>query len=195
MGDSTSSSFVINTFTNCTVIEGGMSESTFEGNVDIIQCEHTSKVDNICSSNVSTNCMPDDMLPRDTNNCVDNIISLDTLNSVPDLPYSLFSSVKSASSSSCEDENDDKQNFTCKRLCEIRVRNINKVIVAELNINSIRYNFEQLVENINKNVDILLIVETKLDDSFPINQFYIEGYQQFRVDRSSHGGGLICYVI
>ena len=49
-------------------------------------------------------------------------------------------------------------------------------------------------ENIDKNVDILLIVETKLEDSFPINQFYI-GYQQFRsADRSSHGGGLILYV-
>ena len=51
-----------------------------------------------------------------------------------------------------------------------------------------------LVEYINKNVDILLIVETKLGESFPINQFHIEGYQQFRVDRSSHGGGLIFYV-
>ena len=81
-----------------------------------------------------------------------------------------------------------------KRLCEIRAQNINKIIIAELNINSIRNKFEQLVEYINKNVDILLIVETKLDESLPINQFHIEGYQQFRVDRSSHGGGLIFYV-
>ena len=67
-----------------------MSESTFEGNVDMIQCEHTSKVDNLCISNESTNCMPGDMLPRDTNNCVDNIVSLDTLNIVPDLPSHLL---------------------------------------------------------------------------------------------------------
>ena len=31
-------------------------------------------------------------------------------------------------------------------------------------------------------------------DSFPINQFLIEGYQQFRVDRSCHGGVLLFYI-
>ena len=43
-------------------------------------------------------------------------------------------------------------------------------------------------------MDILLIVETKLDDSFPINQVHIEGYQQLRADRSSNGGVLLLYV-
>ena len=80
------------------------------------------------------------------------------------------------------------------RLSEIRSHNTNKITIAELNINSIHNKFEQLVENIDINVDILFILETKLDDSFPINQFYIEGYQQFRSDCSSHGGGLILYV-
>ena len=66
--------------------------------------------------------------------------------------------------------------------------------MAELNINSIRNKFEELAENITKYVDILLIVETKLGDSFPTNQFRINGYQQFRVDRSCHGGGLLFYI-
>ena len=45
------------------------------------------------------------------------------------------------------------------------------------------------------NIDILLITETKLDSSFPSQQFAIEGYSQtLRLDRTSEGGGLIIYV-
>ena len=131
------------------------------------------------------NCVLEDMLPSDTCNSVDDTVNMATVNIVPDLCHSFVSSVsneKSMSSSSCDVDNDDNQNFICK------------IIVVQLNINSIRNKFEQLVENINKNIDILLIVETKLDDSFPINQFHIEGYQQFRVDRSCHGGGLLFYI-
>ena len=143
-----------------------MSGSSFEVHVDVIQCENTSQVGNLCIRNESPNCVLDDMLPLF--NCVDTIESLDTLNIIPGLPYSFISSgtsEKSASSSSCRVDNDYQQNSICKRLCEIRAKNINKIIVAELSINSIRNKFEQLVENINKNVDILLLVETKLDDS------------------------------
>ena len=71
-----------------------------------------------------------------------------------------------------------KNNCIYKRLCEIRAQNINEIIIAELNINSIRNKFEQLAEYINKNIDILLIV----------------GYQHFRADRSSRGGGLLFYI-
>ena len=38
-------------------------------------------------------------------------------------------------------------------------------------------------------------IETKLDMSFPINQFNIEGYfPLFRADRSANGGGGAIYV-
>ena len=44
-------------------------------------------------------------------------------------------------------------------------------------------------------MDILIITETKLDDSFPINQFIINGYSPpFRADRNKNGGGIIIYV-
>ena len=80
--------------------------------------------------------------------------------------------------SSCDVETVDNQNYTHKQLREIRAVYNHKIIVAELNINS---KFEELAENITKYVDILLIVETKLDDSFPTNQFHIDGYQQLIV--------------
>ena len=41
---------------------------------------------------------------------------------------------------------------------------------------------------------ILMISETKLDDSFPDDQFLTEGYHApFRFDRNKYGGGIILY--
>ena len=44
-------------------------------------------------------------------------------------------------------------------------------------------------------LDVLMITEAKLDDSFPEEQFHIEGFNiPFRLDRNGHGGGLLLYV-
>ena len=44
-------------------------------------------------------------------------------------------------------------------------------------------------------IDILLITETKIDDSFPVSQFCIEGFSTpFRLDRNAHGSGILLYV-
>ena len=38
-------------------------------------------------------------------------------------------------------------------------------------------------------IDILIICETKIDDSFPREQFFIEGYFTiYRLDRNDRGG-------
>ena len=42
---------------------------------------------------------------------------------------------------------------------------------------------------IKDNIDIFVITESKLDDSFPSKQFAINGYIQFRADRDADGGG------
>ena len=77
----------------------------------------------------------------------------------------------------------------------IRKDNLNKIIIAHLNINSIRYKFEHLVEQIKGNVDLLMISETKLNDTFPNDQFVIEGfYAPFRLDRNDKGGGIMLFV-
>ena len=80
-------------------------------------------------------------------------------------------------------------------LREIRVRNVNKVIIGTLNINSLPPKFEQLMLIIGNCIDILVIQETKLDPSFPDEQFVINGYTQpYRLDRNRNGGGVIIYV-
>ena len=66
--------------------------------------------------------------------------------------------------------------------------------MGHLNINSLRNKFEALQYVINRNLEILLL-ETKLDDSFPSAQFMLKGYGiPYRLDRNSIGGGLLLYV-
>ena len=50
---------------------------------------------------------------------------------------------------------------------------------------------EELVQN---KVDICFLSETKLDETFPNQQFMINGYKIFYRDRSCHGGGVLCYI-
>ena len=50
---------------------------------------------------------------------------------------------------------------------------------------------DELMKN---KIDICLISETKVDESFPNQQFKINGYKMFRKDRDRFGGGLMFYV-
>ena len=80
-------------------------------------------------------------------------------------------------------------------LKEIRLKNVDRLILAHLNINSIRNKFEALSSFVTDNIDILLISETKIDSSFPDGQFLIKGFSTpFRKDRNANGGGLLLYV-
>ena len=77
----------------------------------------------------------------------------------------------------------------------IRKGNINNLIIGQLHINSLRNKFDCLVQKITGNVDILMVSETKLDNSFPVGQFLIDGYgPPIRLDRDIHGGGLMLFV-
>ena len=72
-------------------------------------------------------------------------------------------------------------------LTELRANNSERLIIAQININGIDHNFHSLVSIITNKVDIIMISETKVDDSYPISQFQIEGYSSpFRLDRDSH---------
>ena len=75
------------------------------------------------------------------------------------------------------------------RLRKLRIKNPNKIIIAHLNINSIRNKFEMLSLLFPGVIDILMICETKINDSFPTKQFIIVGYSTiYRLDRSDRGG-------
>ena len=71
----------------------------------------------------------------------------------------------------------------------------NKLIIANLNINSVPGKFEQLKHIIQDKVDVLVLTETKIDSSFSNQQFYIEGFfLPFWLDRNKHGEGIFVYI-
>ena len=75
---------------------------------------------------------------------------------------------------------------------------MNKAIIGNININSLPAKFDMVKGVILKklkNVNILVITETKLDDAFLLGQFYVEGFTMpYRLDRNCNGGGVIVYV-
>ena len=83
-------------------------------------------------------------------------------------------------------------------LNNLRINNLNRIIFAHININSIRNKFDMLADMIAGKVDILLVTETKIDETFPSSQFLIPGYATpFRADRSINGGtggGMLLYI-
>ena len=67
----------------------------------------------------------------------------------------------------------EKCNVTLKT---IRSDNVNELIFARLIINSIRKKIEFLATQVKGKIDILMISETKIDESFPPQNFLIEGF-------------------
>ena len=57
----------------------------------------------------------------------------------------------------------------------LRCDNSNELIFAHLNINSIRRKFEFLSTQVKGNIDVLMVSETKIDNSFPVGHFVIDG--------------------
>ena len=76
-----------------------------------------------------------------------------------------------------------------------RLKNVNQLIIAHLNINSLRNKFEFLISLIKDKIDVLMISETKLDEIFPTSQFMINSFSApVRLDRNDKGGGIILYI-
>lgn len=55
--------------------------------------------------------------------------------------------------------------------------------------------FDKLKLLTGKNINILITAVTKIDPSFPNDQYRIEGFPMpFRIDRNRFGGGVLIYV-
>ena len=74
-----------------------------------------------------------------------------------------------------------------------RSDNESNTVIVHLNVNSFRNKFV-FVEDVIKLSDVFLVSESKLDHTFPSNQFRINGYKIFKLDRNRFEGGLILYV-
>ena len=77
----------------------------------------------------------------------------------------------------------------------LRLKNVNKTIIGQININSISSKFNQLKELVLKHADILVVCETKLDETFTSSQFHMDGFSlPYRLERNRNGGGVMIFV-
>ena len=65
-----------------------------------------------------------------------------------------------------------------------------KIIIGNLNVGSLPGRIDELRTVVKGKIDILVLTETHLDESFPTAQFFIEGFKTpYRQDRNKNGGG------
>ena len=77
-------------------------------------------------------------------------------------------------------------------LNSIKVKHPKNLVICHVNINSIRNKFDNIVDILLKGyIDCLAISETKLDGSFPMKQFTVEGFTCIRADSTSKSGGIM----
>ena len=96
----------------------------------------------------------------------DEMISTKTL-SITDVTKN---SVNSKPLNNSKSPLNDQQNLG-SNLHRVRTENPSRIIFGQININSIRNKFDLLMNIIKNEIDIFMISETKIDNSFPISQF------------------------
>ena len=92
-----------------------------------------------------------------------------------------FDNLDLSENSSCLSDNMsllDEMEDPVAILTDLKEKNSDRPVIAHLNINSLSSKFEPLVEMVGKNIDFLLVTESKLDDTFPMGQFQIEGFSR-----------------
>ena len=89
-----------------------------------------------------------------------------------DFSLSLSTNVSGSVSITCQSLED---NFT-DTLKKLRIKNLNSVIISQININFIGNTIGLLSEAVLGDIDILMVSETKTDISFATSQFVIQGF-------------------
>ena len=75
------------------------------------------------------------------------------------------------------------------------MKNLNRLLIGNLNINSVSNKFDQLKLFVSDKVDILIITETKSDSTFSTSEFLIECCREpFRFDSNRKEGDVLIYV-
>ena len=88
----------------------------------------------------------------------------------------------------------DQQNLG-SNLHRVRIETPSRIIFGQININSIRNKFDLLMNIIKNEIDIFMISETKIDNSFSIPHFTMTGNSiPFRLDWKSHVGEIVLFV-
>ena len=86
--------------------------------------------------------------------------------------------------------------FEMLKMLKMLFYSLKDVIFGHLKINSLRNKFFSISELIKGKVDIFLINKSKLEESFPSNQFAMSGYKFINKKRylNKFGGGIAFYI-
>ena len=68
-----------------------------------------------------------------------------------------------------------------EKIKNTRLKNPNRLIIAPLNINSLRNKFDSLAQMLHNDLNKPLISVTKIVSLFPTAHFQIEGYTTYRL--------------
>ena len=88
----------------------------------------------------------------------------------------------------------DKKELNSEHLSFLGKKYPNSVIIGDININSIRNKLSHLIAITKGNIDVLMILEAKLNESFPSTLFNIDVYNFFRSIRNVNGDGVLVYT-
>ena len=73
------------------------------------------------------------------------------------------------------------------KIKQIRIENTNEVIIGNLNINSLINTFEQLKGTVLKYIDILVVTEAKLNETFLGSLFLVYSFSKpYRLDQGRY---------
>ena len=136
----------------------------------------------------------DDINSKSSEFCSDNDITnkADTNKVMDENPCEIHQKNKESKSREVSYSSEDFSSL----LRDISRKTMNRMKIGQLSINSIRNKFDQLVPAVVRNLDILIIKETKIDSSFPEAQFEIDGFTTpHRNDTDCHGGGILLYMM
>ena len=101
---------------------------------------------------------------------------------------------KSENDNGIQDELQKCENFT-DFLFNIQKHHSYKIIMAHININSLRNKSDMLANSVSEYIAILMISETKIDGTFPYALYHLKNFSnRYGLDRNSHGGGILVYV-
>ena len=101
---------------------------------------------------------------------------------------------KSKNETGIQDKSQKCENFI-DSLFIIRKHHSNKVIMAHIDVNSLRNKFDTLTTSVTEYIDILMISGTKLDNTFPYALYHLKEFSNsYRLNRNSHDGGILACV-
>ena len=84
----------------------------------------------------------------------------------------------------CNNLNENKADSPFSEVKNYKLENPKNITISHHNVISLRNKFISIEKLIKSKLDIFLVAETKIDHSFPNQQFSIDGYKTYRREKN-----------